>query len=84
MGAPVTEYAARFAVGDQVRIAERATLQRFERPGWKYHHPLKANQLPLAGTRAIVVSVGYYHGGDVLYRLDGLPGEWHEATLREM
>jgi hypothetical protein len=25
--------------------------------------------------------VGFYHGGDVLYTLDGIPGLWHEQCL---
>jgi hypothetical protein len=27
------------------------------------------------------VSVGFYHGGDVLYVLEGIPGVWHESCL---
>jgi hypothetical protein len=29
----------------------------------------------------MVTSVRYYHGGDVLYELEGIPGIWHEACL---
>jgi hypothetical protein len=28
-----------------------------------------------------VRDVGFYHGGDVLYHLDGAPGIWHEVCL---
>lgn len=31
---------------------------------------------------AKVKSVGFYHGGDVLYELKGVPGIWHEQCLR--
>jgi hypothetical protein len=25
--------------------------------------------------------VAFYHGGDVLYTLDDIPGTWHEACM---
>jgi hypothetical protein len=28
-----------------------------------------------------VQEVGFYHGGDVLYQLRGVPGTWHECCL---
>ena len=27
--------------------------------------------------------VGFYHGGDALYELEGVPGVWHEVCLRK-
>ena len=37
--------------------------------------------MPFAGKAARVADVGFYHGGDVLYGLEGIPGTWHEACL---
>jgi hypothetical protein len=28
-----------------------------------------------------IKSVGFYHGGDVLYEIEGVPGIWHERCL---
>jgi hypothetical protein len=30
---------------------------------------------------ALVEEVSFYHGGDALYVLEGLPGLWHEQCL---
>jgi len=38
-------------------------------------------QLECAGTIGKVESVGYYHGGDELYKLIGIQGTWHEENL---
>ncbi len=67
-------------VGSVVRIADALKLQEFQRT-WKYHDPLQPEQLSHAGRTAKVKSVGYYHGGDVLYTLRGIPGIWHEQCL---
>jgi hypothetical protein len=48
----------------------------------KYHHKLRPIQLEFADRIAEVEAVGFYHGGDVLYRLVGIPGTWHERCLR--
>ena len=37
--------------------------------------------MPYAGTVARVATVGFYHGGDVLYTLENIPGIWHEVCL---
>jgi hypothetical protein len=73
-------YTALFPAGSQVRITDRLVLERFFKT-WKYHNPLKAEQLPFAGKVAIVSRVGFYHGGDPLYMLDEVPGVWHEQCL---
>jgi hypothetical protein len=77
MNAP---YNAAYAVGAEVRIAARSALGGFAKT-WKLHNPLTIEQLPFAGRQATVPSVGYYHGGDVLYVLNDVPGVWHEACL---
>ncbi len=69
-----------FEVGDAVRIEKRETLERF-RAEWNLHDPLTDAQMTYADRTAVVKSVGFYHGGDVLYVLDGIPGVWHEPTI---
>jgi hypothetical protein len=51
------------------------------RPQWKYHNPVSVEQLKAAGKRDSVQSVGFYHGGDVLYQLSNEIGTWHEDCL---
>ena len=74
-------YEAAFQPGDRVKVASIEELELFRRT-WKYHHPLTDEQLHYAGRTAKVREVGFYHGGDPLYRLEGVPGVWHEACLR--
>ena len=73
-------YEEQFQVGSKVRVASRATLEQF-RDTWRFHHPLVDEQLDWADREATVQQVGFYHGGDVLYRLAGIPGLWHEPNL---
>ncbi|MGH8400007.1 MAG: hypothetical protein ACRESU_02795 [Gammaproteobacteria bacterium] len=80
MGKRNGPYNAEFPKGSRVRIAKREILENFYRE-WKFHHPLEAEQLNLAETVAVVCEVGYYHGSDELYRLEGIPGTWHEVCL---
>ena len=74
------DYQEEYPKGTEVRVADLPTLERF-RSEWKYHHPLSIEQLEYATREAKVSTVGYYHGGDVLYTLEGVPGIWHEACL---
>jgi hypothetical protein len=76
----VAVYKEKYPVGTIVRIASLDFLQAFKRD-WKYHHPLQDEQLQFAGTMDKVKSVGFYHGGDVIYQLEGAPGTWHEEVL---
>ena len=48
---------------------------------WRFHHPLTEDQLAYADVQGRVADVGFYHGGDELYHLEGIPGIWHEACL---
>ena len=73
---------AKFAQGNVVRVADATFLGEFLET-WKYHHPLAPEQLAFAGRTAKVKSSGMYHGGDVLYVLEDVPGIWHEICLRE-
>jgi hypothetical protein len=74
-------YPQRFQKGAPVRVVGLSELESF-RATWKYHDPLAEEQLDFAGRSAIVEDVGFYHGGDVIYRLTGVPGTWHEVCLQ--
>ena len=74
-------YEATFEVGSKVTIADRSALEEFQRT-WRFHSPLQEEQLRHAGKVTRVANVGFYHGGDPLYELEGLPGVWHEVCLR--
>ena len=77
-----TPYKAAYPKGTSVRIADRAFLEDFM-ANWKYHHKLQRGQLEYADRQTTVENVGYYHGGDPLYVLEGIPGfYWHEQCLR--
>jgi len=78
----VKPYEARFPVGTHVQIADAQKLDDFMRE-WKYHNPLKTEQIDFAGRPAVVEKVGFYHGGDPLYVLRDIPGLWHEECLEE-
>jgi hypothetical protein len=73
-------YKEEFPVGSTVRILDSEALKEFART-WKYHDRLKPEQMLFGGKRAVVEGVGFYHGGDPLYKLSGLPGLWHEQCL---
>ncbi|MGO9996110.1 MAG: hypothetical protein ACLPTF_26885 [Steroidobacteraceae bacterium] len=75
-------YTEKFPVGSSVLIADGDVLEHF-RQTWKLHNPLLPEQLAFAASRATIASIGFYHGGDVLYVLEGLPGVWHESCLTE-
>jgi len=64
-----------------VRIAERTVLEEFSRT-WKYHNKLEPEQLEYGGRVAKVEEISMYHGGDILYRLESIPGIWHQQLLR--
>lgn len=74
------DYSEKFPVGTDVQIIDREGLDQF-RSSWRLHNPLAVEQLEWAGRRAVVAQVGFYHGGDPLYELRGVPGIWHEACL---
>ena len=71
---------AEFEVGQQVRIAERGYLESFLEAG-QYHNELEPEQLDYAGQVARVNNVTFFHGGDEIYALEGIPGVWHEECL---
>jgi hypothetical protein len=74
-------YKEAFPNGTKVRVADRAFLEQFM-VEWKYHHKLRPEQLPYADQEATVQAVGFYHGGDPIYTLEGVPGLWLEPCLR--
>jgi hypothetical protein len=71
---------AKYQPGSLVRILPRSELEAFAR-SWKYHHPLQPEQLLSADVTAKVQRSFMYHGGDMLYELEGIPGIWHEQCL---
>jgi hypothetical protein len=74
-------YNAEFTEGTYIQIRPHHFLEEFQRT-WKLHHALQNTQLDYADKTATVKSIGYYHGGDVLYWLNEIPGIWHEACLQ--
>ncbi len=82
MGKSRGPYKAEYPEGSQVRIVSRGALEEFMR-SWAHHNKLQPEQLDHADQVARVESVGFYHGGDELYKLQGIPGIWHEQCLRD-
>jgi hypothetical protein len=76
------KYHSAFDCGETVGLADRDTLQAFQR-SWEWHHPLSDAQLAHAGTCDRIATVSYYHGGNPLYTFAAIPGIWHEACLRD-
>lgn len=69
-----------YETGDEVQVVNRQTLEEF-RDFWKYVARPTEEQLTFAGFKTRVASVGFYHGGYVLYELEGAPGWWLSPTL---
>ena len=69
-----------YPTGSPVKIAKQGALEEFMRT-WKYHHPLQPEQVEFAGRIGEVESYGFYHGGDELYKVEGIPGTWPEVCL---
>jgi hypothetical protein len=69
-----------FEVGSEVRIADRAFLEDFLEAG-QYHNELEVEQIEYAGRVPKVKEVTFFHGGDEIYALEGIPGVWHEECL---
>jgi hypothetical protein len=76
-------YPQKFVKGDVVKIADYFPLENFSKT-WRYHHKLESRQLEFAEQIATIQDVGFYHGGDVLYVLEGIPGIWHEQCLKSV
>lgn len=78
----MSPYRAEFPVGSLVQIVPSPSLEAF-RASWRFHNPLEAAQMAFGGATVRVKEVAFYHGGDVLYMLDGAPGIWHETCLQK-
>jgi hypothetical protein len=83
MGKRRGAYQEDFPVGTWVKIVDQAALEKF-RQEWRWHHPLEPGQLAFAGREGQVTNVSFYHGGDELYKLEGIPGTWHEQCLNPL
>jgi hypothetical protein len=75
-------YHAAFDCGENVVIADAATLLNFQR-SWEWHHPLIDEQIAYAGQNDSIKRVTTYHGGAQLYEFVSIPGVWHEPCLRD-
>jgi len=80
MGKSRGHYREEFVIGSLVKIARRDALEDFMRT-WKLHNKLGQEQLAYAERIGKIKSVGFYHGGDELYEIEGMPGIWHECCL---
>lgn len=80
MGTRNGPYREDFPRGTIVRIRDRQALDLFLNQ-WRAHHPLNPEHVRFAGQETTVKAVSFYHGGDELYELDGIPGIWHEQCL---
>ena len=78
----VPPYVPLFEVRSEVEIADSRSLGEFVQT-WRFHNPLRQEQLAYVGKIVRVAEVGFYHGGDVLYVLKGVPGVWHEVCLHK-
>jgi len=73
-------YREEFPKHSFVKIADLPFLRNFLNT-WTLHHKLHPDQLNYACQIAEVETVSFYHGGDELYKLKGVPGLWHEQCL---
>jgi hypothetical protein len=73
---------AKYQKGSIVRIAHRNVLEEFLRT-WQWHNKQQPNQLEHVGKVAKVATSSMYHGGYMLYELEGLPGLWHEQCIED-
>ena len=74
-------YKEAFPAGTQVRIAGHLFLEDFMAT-WKYHHKLQPEQIAYAERVVRVKGVAFYHGGDPIYTMEGVPGLWLEQCLQ--
>jgi hypothetical protein len=74
-------YSETFPKDSKVKIANRSFLENFLKT-WTLHTKLMPEQLSYADQIAEVESVGFYHGGDELYKLKGISGIWHKQCLQ--
>jgi len=76
----VYPYQEDFPAGTKVRIKSSAFLEEFGKQ-WELHHPVTPEHLRFGGSAAVVAAVGFYQGGEAVYRLEGIPGIWHGELL---
>jgi hypothetical protein len=73
-------YSETFPNDSKVKITNRSMLENFLKM-WTLHNKLKPEQLSHADQISEVESVGFYRGGDELYKLKGISGIWHKQCL---
>jgi hypothetical protein len=77
------QYDALFSKNSYIEIADIGTLKSIAEH-WRLHNPLTPQMMGHAGERRRIVEADFYFGGDVIYRLEGIDGYWHEACLRPL
>ena len=70
-------YKEAFQKGSRVQISDRPLLENFMTT-WKYRHKLRPEQFEYADQLATIEDPAFYHGGDPLHKLAGIPGLWLE------
>jgi hypothetical protein len=80
MGKTRGPYKEEFQIGSLVKIADRGALEDFVR-NWRLRNRLQPEQLDHAGKIGKIKSGGFYHGGDELYQIEGIPGIRHGQCL---
>ena len=73
-------YLAAFKVDMEIQIIDSQMLEIFMR-SWCCHNRLQSEQLSFTEKIARVAKIGFYHRGDPLYELEGIPGVWQEECL---
>jgi hypothetical protein len=81
MGTAIGPYCPDFPEGSHVRIVDRASLGEF-RNERAFHTPAP-RATRIWRTERRLGAVFFYHGGDELYELAGVPGVWHETCLAQ-
>ena len=80
MGKRNGPYNEDYPIGTSVKIVNAEVLNEFMRT-WNFHNKLLPEQLAFAGKTGTINWFGFYHGGDELYQIEGIPGTWHEQCL---
>jgi hypothetical protein len=76
-------YHSVFLRGENVKIKPPEFLRQYLAPDWRWHNPLDSDNLKFAGGVFAVVDIGYFHGGEVMYELQGIRGFWHEDSVED-
>jgi hypothetical protein len=74
----------RFSIGSIVQIVDRKELSKFLQSQPKNTpHPLRPEQVEHGGVSGKITQALMYQGGAIAYVLEGLPGAWYQALVRD-